>query len=259
MAPRRRSRRTARHGRCDRDTGESDRRCPAERVRRLGTRCPRTAGRDLQVAQTIRGGAVASRGRHPDLEATLQPRHGPADQDAADLSRHACRSTTRHSSGWRPSPSIAMGQDASWSEELRLAGRLHDVGKVGVPDSILQKPGSLTEAEFDIMKTHTAVGARVFAGSRSTLLQLTAEVSISHHERWDGSGYPAGSAGSAIPLSGRLVAAADVYDALVTAYRYKHAWSSQDAVRHIVAGSGTQFDPRVVDALVAVIARRQGG
>jgi putative two-component system response regulator len=133
---------------------------------------------------------------------------------------------------------------------------LHDVGKVGVPDSILQKPGSLTEAEFDIMKTHTTVGARVFAGSRSTLLQLAAEVAISHHERWDGSGYPTGLSGEAIPLSGRLVAVADVYDALVTAHRYKHAWTSGEAVDHMLVSKGSQFEPRVVDALVTVIARR---
>jgi putative two-component system response regulator len=152
---------------------------------------------------------------------------------------------------------IEMGEDRAWAEELRLAGRLHDVGKVGVPDSILQKPGSLTDAEFAIMKTHTTVGARVFAGSRSTLLQLAAEVAISHHERWDGSGYPSGLSGTAIPLSGRLVAVADVYDALITAHRYKHAWTSTEAVAHIVSGRGTQFEGRVVDALVAVIARRE--
>ena len=98
-------------------------------------------------------------------------------------------------------------------------------------------------------------GAQV--GSRSTLLQLAAEVAISHHERWDGSGYPAGLAGAAIPLSGRLVAVADVYDALVTAHRYKHAWTSGEAVAHIVSGRGTQFESRIVDALVAVIARRE--
>ncbi|HEY0518258.1 MAG TPA: HD domain-containing phosphohydrolase [Ilumatobacteraceae bacterium] len=152
---------------------------------------------------------------------------------------------------------LQVGEDRAWAEELRLAGRLHDVGKVGVPDSILQKPGSLTEAEFDVMKTHTTVGARVFAGSRSTLLQLAAEVAISHHERWDGSGYPSGLVGTAIPLSGRLVAVADVYDALVTAHRYKHAWSSQEAVSHMLLARGTQFEPRIVDALVAVIARRE--
>ena len=151
---------------------------------------------------------------------------------------------------------LQLGEDRRWSEDLRLAGRLHDVGKVGVPDAILQKPGALTDEEFAIMKTHTTVGARVFIGSRSTLLQLAAEIAISHHERWDGSGYPSGLAGAAIPLSGRLVAVADVYDALITAHSYKHAWSSSDAVSHIIAGRGTQFEARVVDALIEVVARR---
>ena len=151
---------------------------------------------------------------------------------------------------------LQLGEDPAWSEELRLAGRLHDVGKVGVPDAILQKPGTLTAQEFEIMKTHTTVGATVFAGSRSTLIQLAAEVALSHHERWDGSGYPSGATGTDIPLSGRIVAVADVYDALVTAHRYKHAWTSQEAVSHVVAGRGTQFESRIVDALVAVIARR---
>jgi len=152
---------------------------------------------------------------------------------------------------------LALGEDGGWADELRLAGRLHDVGKVGVPDSILQKPGALTDAEFEIMKTHTTIGATVFAGSRSTLIQLAAEVAISHHERWDGSGYPFGLAADKIPLSGRIVAVADVYDALVTVHRYKHAWTSSDAVDHMVAGKGTQFEPRIVDALVDVIAARK--
>jgi putative two-component system response regulator len=107
------------------------------------------------------------------------------------------------------------------------------------------------------MKTHTTVGAAVFAGSRSTLIQLASEVALSHHERWDGSGYPSGASGTDIPLSGRIVAVADVYDALVTAHRYKHAWTSQEAVSHVVAGRGSQFEARIVDALVAVIARRE--
>jgi len=97
----------------------------------------------------------------------------------------------------------------------------------------------------------------VFAGSRSTLIQLAAEVAISHHERWDGSGYPFGAAGEQIPLSGRIVAVADVYDALVTVHRYKHAWTSKDAVDHMTAGKGTQFEPRIVDALVDVIAAHE--
>jgi response regulator RpfG family c-di-GMP phosphodiesterase len=154
---------------------------------------------------------------------------------------------------------LQLGEDAAWAEELRLAGRLHDVGKVGVPDAILQKPGPLTDDEFEVMKTHTTIGATVFAGSKSALIQLAAEVALSHHERWDGTGYPAGLQGEAIPLSGRLVAVADVYDALITAHRYKSAWSSNDAVSHVVAGRGTHFEPRIVDALVEVIAARPVG
>ncbi|HEX2783799.1 MAG TPA: HD domain-containing phosphohydrolase [Ilumatobacteraceae bacterium] len=152
---------------------------------------------------------------------------------------------------------IRLGESRVWADELRLAGRLHDVGKVGVPDAILQKPGPLTDEEFNVMKTHTTIGATVFAGSKSTLIQLAAEVAQSHHERWDGKGYPAGLKGEGIPLSGRIVAVADVYDALITAHRYKLAWSSSDAVNHVVAGRGTQFEPRIVDALVEVIAARE--
>jgi putative two-component system response regulator len=109
--------------------------------------------------------------------------------------------------------------------------------------------------EFEIMKTHTTIGATVFAGSQSPLIQLAAEVALSHHERWDGSGYPAGLAGESIPLSGRVVAVADVYDALIRAHRYKQAWSPDDAAEYIVAGSGIQFEPRIVDALLQVLAR----
>jgi response regulator RpfG family c-di-GMP phosphodiesterase len=190
----------------------------------------------------------------------LEEQHYEAFERLAAISEYRDPDSGEHSSRvgeLAAELALQLGEDRSWAEELRLAGRLHDVGKVGVPDAILQKPGPLTEAEFETMKTHTTVGATVFSGSRSTLIQLAAEVALSHHERWDGSGYPAGLSGHAIPLSGRLVAVADVYDALVTAHRYKHAWSSIDAVSHIVAGRGTQFEPRVVDALVDVVARRE--
>ena len=190
----------------------------------------------------------------------LEEQHYEAFQRLAAISEYRDPDSGEHSSRvgeLAAELALQLGEDRAWAEELRLAGRLHDVGKVGVPDAILQKPGPLTEAEFEIMKTHTTVGATVFGGSRSTLIQLAAEVALSHHERWDGSGYPAGLAHDAIPLSGRLVAVADVYDALVTAQSYKPGWSSPDAVSHIVAGRGTQFEPRIVDALVEVIARRE--
>jgi putative two-component system response regulator len=190
----------------------------------------------------------------------LEEHHYEAFQRLAVIAEYRDPDSGEHSSRvgeLAAALAIELGEDRQWAEELRLAARLHDVGKVGVPDDILQKPGPLSDAEFEVMKTHTTIGATVFSGSKSTLIQLAAEVAISHHERWDGSGYPAGLKGDDIPLCGRLVAVADVYDALITVHRYKLAWSSADAVDHVVAGRGTQFEPRVVDALVAVIAARQ--
>jgi len=149
-----------------------------------------------------------------------------------------------------------LGEGAEWVDQLRLAGRLHDIGKVAVPDAILLKPGPLTPAEFDVMKTHTTIGAEILSGSNSPLIQLAAEVALNHHERWDGSGYPNGLAADVIPLSGRVVTVADVYDALTSARTYKHAWSSIDAVRYIVGARGSQFEPRIVDAFLQVMFRR---
>ena len=149
-----------------------------------------------------------------------------------------------------------LGEPADYVDRLRLAARLHDIGKIGVPDGILLKPGPLTAAEFDQVKTHPTLGAQILAGSSSPLIQLAAELVLSHHERWDGSGYPHGAVGERIPLSGRIVAVADVYDALVSARVYKHAWTSVEAINYIASGRGTHFEPRIVRAFVAVMARR---
>ena len=149
-----------------------------------------------------------------------------------------------------------LGETDEWVDHLRLAGRLHDIGKVAVPDAILLKPGPLTPAEFDVMKTHTTIGAEILSGSSSPLIQLAAEVALNHHERWDGSGYPNGLAGTDIPLSGRIVTVADVFDALTSHRTYKHAWSAAEAVQYIQGAKGTQFEPQVVDAFVRVMVRR---
>jgi putative two-component system response regulator len=149
-----------------------------------------------------------------------------------------------------------VGEDSEWVEQLRLAGRLHDIGKVAVPDAILLKPGPLTTAEFDVMKTHTTIGAEILAGSNSPLIHLAAEVALNHHERWDGTGYPNSLVGDSIPLSGRIVTVADVYDALTSKRTYKHAWSSVDAVRYIIGARGSQFEPQMVDAFLRVMLRR---
>ncbi len=132
-------------------------------------------------------------------------------------------------------------------ENIRYAAPMHDVGKIGIPDSILMKPGRLTEEEFETMKTHTTIGARILAGSRSEILQLGEQIARSHHERWDGNGYPDGIAGEEIPLVARIVALADVFDALTSRRPYKEPYPVETALSIIREGRGTQFDPRLVD------------
>ena len=135
------------------------------------------------------------------------------------------------------------------------AASLHDIGKIAIPDAILLKPGKLTPAEFDIMKTHTFIGAQILSGSNSPLLQLAEEIARTHHECWDGSGYD-GISGDAIPLSGRIVALADVFDALTHDRPYKIAWSKEEANAEIQGQSGRRFDPEVVKAFVWVMRQR---
>lgn len=149
-----------------------------------------------------------------------------------------------------------LHEDADFVRRLRLATRLHDVGKVAVPDSILTKPGPLSSGEFDIVKTHTIRGFEILDGSDSRLTMLAAEIALSHHERWDGGGYPEGRAGEAIPVSARIVHVADVYDALLSARVYKQPWPQIDAINYIAAGSGTRFEPRVVEAFLDLIVRQ---
>ncbi len=149
-----------------------------------------------------------------------------------------------------------LGEPPEFVALLRVAAPLHDIGKISILDEILLKTGPLTAAEFEVMKTHTTIGADILSGSTSAALQLAAEVALSHHERWDGTGYPHGALGESIPLSGRIAAVADVYDALISARVYKHAWAPIDALNYIVAGRGSQFQPRVVRAFIAVMSRR---
>jgi PAS domain S-box-containing protein len=135
---------------------------------------------------------------------------------------------------------------------LRQAAPLHDVGKLAIPDAILLKAGKLTAEEYDVMKTHAALGARLLSSGSSPVLQMAAVIAATHHERWDGDGYPKGLRGEAIPLVGRIVAVADVFDALTHDRPYKRAWSVEDAIAEIGRGAGTQFDPRVVTAFLAL-------
>jgi HD-GYP domain-containing protein (c-di-GMP phosphodiesterase class II) len=141
-----------------------------------------------------------------------------------------------------------IGESDEFVERISLAAPLHDIGKLRLPDAILLKRGRLTAEERAIMQTHAAYGAAILAGSAYPVLVLAEQIALTHHERWDGSGYPAGLSGAAIPLAGRIVAVADVFDALTHARPYKPAWSFATAVEEMVAGSGSHFDPRVIDA-----------
>ncbi len=136
-------------------------------------------------------------------------------------------------------------------EEIELTAPMHDIGKVGIPDGILLKPGALAPAEWEVMKTHTIIGHDILKNSASRYVEQGAIIALYHHERYDGSGYPNGMAGEAIPLSARIVAVADVYDALTSKRRYKAAWSSEAAVRYVHTQAGHHFDPRCVDAFMA--------
>ena len=138
---------------------------------------------------------------------------------------------------------------------IRRAAPLHDVGKIGIPDSILLKLGKLTPAEFELVKTHTTIGARILSGSRFALLRMAEEIAFSHHEQWDGRGY-AGLTGDQIPLAGRIVTVADVFDALTQKRPYKGAWPVEEAVAEIERQRGRQFDPDVVDAFLRIIAHQ---
>jgi putative two-component system response regulator len=144
-------------------------------------------------------------------------------------------------------------------ETVQLIGRgapLHDIGKVGIPDNILLKAGPLTTEEFEIMKAHTVIGARMLANGRSELVRISQRIALSHHEWWDGSGYPHRTSGQRIPLEARIVAVADFLDALTHDRPYRLAWSIDETLAEIKRRSGSHFDPAVADALVVIDWRK---
>ena len=133
-------------------------------------------------------------------------------------------------------------------EMLLRAARLHDVGKITIPDGILMKPGKLTPEEYAVVKRHAEAGAELLSGSRSPLIRLAEQIALTHHERWDGTGYPRGMAGESIPLESRILAVADAFDALTHDRAHRKAVSATEAVQEIGRNAGTQFDPAVVAA-----------
>ena len=146
-----------------------------------------------------------------------------------------------------------LGWDKDACERIRLAAPMHDIGKIGIPDAILCKPGKLTPEEMTVMQTHTILGAEMLADSDSDVLRTAAEIALSHHERWDGRGYPHGLSGAAIPAAARIVAIADVYDALTHDRVYRPAFSEAEALRIMISGDGSQFDPECFAAFASVL------
>jgi putative two-component system response regulator len=147
-----------------------------------------------------------------------------------------------------------MGLGEAMVDVVRKAAPLHDIGKLAIPDEILMKQGALSLEEMDVVKTHTAIGARVLSGSSSPILQVGEEIALYHHEHWDGTGYTPGLDGEAIPLPARITTVADVFDALMHERPYKRAWTLEESVDQVLHLSGTKFDPSVVDAFTKVVS-----
>ena len=146
---------------------------------------------------------------------------------------------------------LAAGLSATAAEDLLHAAPMHDVGKIGIPDRILQKPGALDKEEWAIMQSHATIGADIIGEHAHGMLALARNIALTHHEKWDGSGYPRGLAGLDIPLEGRIVAIADVFDALTSARPYKAPWPVEEAVQYLRQQRGQHFDPELVDLFLA--------
>jgi putative two-component system response regulator len=147
----------------------------------------------------------------------------------------------------------AAGMDNEERTLLFHAAPMHDVGKIGISESILQKKGPLTEAEFELMKDHAVIGAKLLSGNSSKLLSMARSVALTHHEKWDGSGYPRALDHEAIPLTGRIAAICDVFDALTSERPYKEAWTNDEAISELKKNKGTHFEPHLVDLFVEKI------
>jgi len=205
----------------------------------------------LQEQNEVLDGKV--RERTADLEATqveILERLALAaeyrDDDTGEHTKRVGETTARIAE--------ALGWSQAKVELIRRAAPLHDVGKIAIPDSILLKPGKLTPDEFERMKTHTSLGAQMLSGGEFPLLQLAEQIALTHHERWDGTGY-IGLREESIPMAGRIVTVADVFDALTSERPYKKAWPLSEAIEEIQRQSGHQFDPRIVEVFLKIVGK----
>jgi putative nucleotidyltransferase with HDIG domain len=191
--------------------------------------------------------------RNVELESTLEATRLELFERLALVAEFRDSETVQHTNrvgNW--AAAIARKLNLTEAERLSYAARLHDIGKIAIPDAVLFKPSSLSPEEWKLMQTHATLGAQMLEGSDSPLLEMAKEIALTHHERWGGNGYPRGLIGEDIPLVGRIVAVADAFDAMITTRPYKSAWTPEKALNEIRACSGTQFDPNVVRAFLEV-------
>jgi response regulator RpfG family c-di-GMP phosphodiesterase len=156
---------------------------------------------------------------------------------------------------------VAIGLDRDEAETIELAAPLHDIGKIGIPDQILLKPAKLDEAEWQVMRRHPVIGHEILKGSASKYVRMGALIALGHHEKYDGTGYPNGLVGDHIPLCARIVAVADVFDALTSVRPYKAAWPADRAFEHLASQRGKHFDPRLIEVFLGLrkeVAEIQG-
>ncbi len=150
---------------------------------------------------------------------------------------------------------LELGWDYDRAELMRVTAPMHDLGKIGISDNILKKPGKLTEDEWSVMRTHSIIGHRILSMSKSDLFKMAANIALNHHERWDGTGYPNGLKGEEIPIEARIAAIADVFDALNMDRPYKARWSMDRIVNEISTNSGKHFDPALVDVFIRLVPK----
>jgi putative two-component system response regulator len=219
------------------------------RIRNLARLCEvqrKLADREAWLRDEVASATEELRRREEEIIHRLTLAAGYKDEDtAAHTTRMArmCGAMAR-----------ALGLDPEACRDIELAAPMHDIGKVGIRDEVLLKRGLLDEHEMQHMRDHARIGGDILAGSSCDLLQLASVLAITHHERWDGTGYPNHLKGTEIPLAGRIAAVADVFDALITARPYKRAWSRDEAIVYIAEQAGRQFDPACVEAFLSVVA-----
>jgi PAS domain S-box-containing protein len=213
--------------------------------------------RDLSAQRDAEEALRASQRRYiTELRCTLSELHEARFEDLrrlALMAEYRDDDTNKHTERVARTAALLakeLGLDGELVENIQHAAPLHDVGKVGIPDEILLKPGKLTLEEFEVIKTHTVIGGRILCESRFPVVKLAMQIAFTHHERWDGSGYPSKLKGEETPIAGRIIAVADAFDAMTHARPYKSALPVEHAVAEIERCSGTQFDPRVVEAFM---------